>query len=68
MAQAHTGTGKTVAFGLPILQQLQLNGSVEALVIVPTRELATQVSDEIYRFGKFLNMENSNSLWRNFIH
>jgi len=68
VAQAHTGTGKTVAFGLPILQQLQLNGSVEALVIVPTRELATQVSDEIYRFGKFLNMENSNSLWRNFIH
>ena len=51
VAQAHTGTGKTAAFGLPILEQLSLNGGVEAVVIVPTRELAVQVSDELFRFG-----------------
>ncbi len=59
VAQAHTGTGKTAAFALPILQQFQCNGEVEALVIVPTRELATQVSDEIFRFGKFLNIKTA---------
>ena len=53
IAQAHTGTGKTAAFGLPILNNITCKDGVEALVIVPTRELATQVSDEIFRFGKF---------------
>ncbi len=53
VGQAHTGTGKTAAFGLPILNQLKCDGKVEAVVIVPTRELAMQVSDEIFRFGKF---------------
>ncbi len=52
IAQAQTGTGKTAAFGLPILSKMVADGSVEGLVIVPTRELAMQVSDEIYRFGK----------------
>ncbi len=59
VAQAHTGTGKTAAFGLPILNMLDLDGSVEALVIVPTRELATQVSDEIFRFGRFLGINTA---------
>ncbi|WP_292656471.1 DEAD/DEAH box helicase [Nitratifractor sp.] len=59
VAQAHTGTGKTAAFGLPVLQQLRCDGSVEALVIVPTRELATQVSDEIFRFGKALGIRTA---------
>jgi ATP-dependent RNA helicase DeaD len=59
VAQAHTGTGKTAAFGLPILSNLELNGEVEAVVIVPTRELATQVSDEIFRFGKFLGINTA---------
>jgi ATP-dependent RNA helicase DeaD len=59
IAQAHTGTGKTAAFGLPVLQQLDCDGSVEALVIVPTRELATQVSDEIFRFGKALGIRTA---------
>jgi ATP-dependent RNA helicase DeaD len=52
IGQAQTGTGKTAAFGLPVIQQMQGNKGVEALVIVPTRELAMQVSDELYRFGK----------------
>jgi len=59
VAQAHTGTGKTAAFGLPILNMLELNGSVEAVVIVPTRELAMQVSDEIFKFGKNLGISTA---------
>ena len=59
VAQAHTGTGKTAAFGLPVLQQMQCDGSVEAVVIVPTRELAMQVSDELFRFGKFLDIKTA---------
>ena len=53
IAQAQTGTGKTAAFGLPVIEMMSGDCGVEALVIVPTRELATQVSDELYRFGKF---------------
>jgi len=59
VAQAHTGTGKTAAFGLPVLNMLELDGSVEALVIVPTRELAMQVSDEIFKFGKNLGINTA---------
>ncbi len=59
VGQAHTGTGKTAAFGLPILEQLKCDGSVEAVVIVPTRELAMQVSDELFRFGKFLDINTA---------
>ena len=59
VGQAHTGTGKTAAFGLPILNKLELDGSVEAVIIVPTRELATQVSDEIFKFGKFLGIKTA---------
>ncbi len=59
VGQAHTGTGKTAAFALPILNMLELDGSVEALVIVPTRELATQVSDEIFRLGKYLGIRTA---------
>jgi ATP-dependent RNA helicase DeaD len=51
VAQAHTGTGKTAAFGLPVLQMMDCKSGVEAVVIVPTRELATQVSDELFSFG-----------------
>ena len=59
IAQAHTGTGKTAAFALPLLNKLELKGGVEALVIAPTRELAMQVSDEIYRFGKGLGVKSA---------
>ncbi len=52
IAQAQTGTGKTAAFGLPMMSIMQGNNGVEGLVIVPTRELAMQVSDELYRFGR----------------
>lgn len=59
IAQAQTGTGKTAAFGLPMLNMMTGDGSVEGLVIVPTRELAMQVSDEIYRFGKNSNLKTA---------
>jgi len=52
IAQAQTGTGKTAAFGLPIMSNMKVDGTIEALVIVPTRELAMQVSDELFRFGR----------------
>jgi ATP-dependent RNA helicase DeaD len=50
ITQAQTGTGKTAAFGLPIMEQLTPNGKVQALILAPTRELALQVSDEIISF------------------
>ncbi len=53
VAQAHTGTGKTAAFGLPILEKIANKEIERALVITPTRELASQVSDELYHLGRF---------------
>lgn len=53
IGQAQTGTGKTAAFGLPIIEQLiPIKKTVQALVLVPTRELAIQVTDEIQSFSK----------------
>jgi len=59
IGQAQTGTGKTAAFGLPIIQKMVGNKGVEALVIVPTRELAMQVSDELFRFGKTAGLKTA---------
>ncbi|MEA2091110.1 MAG: DEAD/DEAH box helicase, partial [Campylobacterota bacterium] len=55
VGQAHTGTGKTAAFGLPALNNIDVRNGVEILVITPTRELATQVSDELYKYGRNIN-------------
>jgi ATP-dependent RNA helicase DeaD len=52
LGQARTGTGKTAAFGLPILQKLDPNLPFQAIVIVPTRELAVQVEAELKRFAR----------------
>jgi ATP-dependent RNA helicase DeaD len=58
LAQAATGTGKTAAFALPILQRITPNAAprerTSTLVLVPTRELAMQVAEAIYRYGKTL--------------
>ena len=51
MGQARTGTGKTAAFALPIMQQLDPNQHIQAVVIVPTRELAVQVTAEMRRLA-----------------
>lgn len=52
VGQAQTGTGKTAAFGLPILERINYTGTkkVQALILVPTRELAIQVSEELNSF------------------
>jgi ATP-dependent RNA helicase DeaD len=53
IGQAQTGTGKTAAFGLPILQQLDKNlHSIQAIIIEPTRELAIQTQEELFRLGR----------------
>src|SRR5699024_9132673 len=53
IGQAQTGTGKTAAFGLPMLNKIDNNvKSIQGLVIAPTRELAIQVQEELFRIGK----------------
>ncbi|HSY48817.1 MAG TPA: DEAD/DEAH box helicase [Thermoanaerobaculia bacterium] len=55
IGQAQTGTGKTAAFALPILQQLDLKSrATQALVLTPTRELAMQVSEAMHSYAKKL--------------
>ena len=57
VAQAQTGTGKTAAFALPILNKIEKGE--KALIITPTRELAIQVSEEIFKFGKYLGIHTA---------
>jgi ATP-dependent RNA helicase DeaD len=52
LGQARTGTGKTAAFGLPILQLLNFQQPFQAIIVVPTRELAVQVEAEMIRFAR----------------
>ena len=56
IGQAHTGTGKTAAFSLPILNNIKRNGPIQALILVPTRELAMQVTNEIRKFSKYVGI------------
>lgn len=56
IGQAQTGTGKTAAFGIPLLQKIDpKNRKLQAIVLCPTRELAIQVADEIRRLCKFMH-------------
>lgn len=57
VGQAHTGTGKTAAFALPALNNIDVRDGVGLLVITPTRELATQVSDEIFKYGRNMGVK-----------
>ncbi len=57
IGQAQTGTGKTAAFGLPIIQRIDLSRrEPQALVLCPTRELAVQVAGEIHNLAKHSNV------------
>ena len=56
---AQTGTGKTAAFLIPILQMLQHGGEVQALVVTPTRELAVQVTGEAEKLGRKLGVRTA---------
>jgi ATP-dependent RNA helicase DeaD len=54
IGQAQTGTGKTLAFGLPILEALSPKGrALEVLILCPTRELAVQLAEELQRLAKY---------------
>ena len=63
---AQTGTGKTAAFGIPIIQHLYNNKTdergrrkIKSLVVTPTRELAIQISENFTAYGKFANVRNT---------
>ena len=51
---AQTGTGKTAAFGLPIVQQIDpANTAVQALILSPTRELVQQIKKQLFKYTKY---------------
>lgn len=53
IVKSKTGSGKTASFGIPICENIDIeNNNVQALIVVPTRELALQVKDEIYNIGR----------------
>jgi ATP-dependent RNA helicase RhlE len=62
---AQTGTGKTAAFGLPLLQRLSQDRTVagphgvRALILAPTRELAVQISDSLKTYGRHLHLRHT---------
>ncbi|HAS6637416.1 DEAD/DEAH box helicase [Vibrio parahaemolyticus] len=56
LALANTGSGKTLAYGLPLLEKLSVNPEQKALILVPTRELAMQVSEVINQVGQVLEL------------
>ena len=57
VGQALTGTGKTAAFGIPLVEQVDsAQAAVEGLILVPTRELAMQVRDELSRLAQFRHL------------
>jgi len=56
IGHSHTGTGKTAAFGIPILEQVDFTSDkVQALILAPTRELAVQIHDELMRMSKYID-------------
>lgn len=56
IGQAQTGTGKTAAFGIPILQKINPeNRSLQAVILCPTRELAMQAADELRKFARYMD-------------
>jgi ATP-dependent RNA helicase DeaD len=57
LGQSRTGSGKTAAFGLPALNILKEGDAYGALILVPTRELAIQVSAELEQLGQFTNLK-----------
>lgn len=59
IVQAQTGTGKTVAFGIPIVEKIETDiRNIQAVVLAPTRELAIQVSEEITKLGRFKRLRS----------
>lgn len=59
MGIAQTGTGKTLAFGIPMLGQILIDKTRQGLVLLPTRELALQVNESLMRIGKSLGIRTA---------
>ncbi len=57
VGQAHTGSGKTAAFGVPMLNNINAGKRLQGLVVAPTRELANQITDEIKKFGRYTGIK-----------
>ena len=57
IGQAHTGSGKTAAFALSMLQQITPKKGIQGLVVAPTRELAMQIAGEIKKFAKYTGIK-----------
>ena len=56
IALAQTGTGKTAAYGLPLLQKINVeDNTVQALVLSPTRELCLQIADDLKDYSKYID-------------
>jgi ATP-dependent RNA helicase RhlE len=71
LGSAQTGTGKTAAFAIPILQHLFQNGhnknnqrKIKSLIITPTRELAIQIAESFSIYGKYTGLKNTVVFWR----
>ena len=56
VGQSSTGSGKTAAFTLPILQHITAGKGLQVLVLTPTRELCVQVSEAVHEFGKYMHV------------
>lgn len=63
IAKSNTGTGKTAAFGLPLLEKIATKEYGQAIVVCPTRELALQVHDELKKYAKYLDSINIVSVY-----
>ena len=64
IGQAQTGTGKTAAFGIPMMERVDpQNPNIQALVVAPTRELAVQVAEELNRLGRHKGVDHRYLWW-----
>ena len=59
VGQAHTGSGKTAAFALSMLQEIRQGGGIQGLIMAPTRELAMQITTEIKKFGRHTGIKTA---------
>ncbi len=57
IGQAHTGTGKTAAYSISMLQTLSAGDGIQGLILAPTRELAVQITNEVRKFAKYTDIK-----------
>ena len=62
LGQAQTGTGKTGAFGIPLIEKVVGQSGVQALILAPTRELAMQVAEQLREFSRS-KCTSCNGIW-----